>query len=58
MLMMVAHQRETVVEGIKHLLDIEFLTQLLPQTVNQEGWVQLWGLILPSPERPLVTLVL
>ena len=49
MLMMVAHQRETVVEGVKHLLDVEFLAQLLAQAVNQEGRVQLWGLILPSP---------
>ena len=58
MLMMVAHQRETVVEGVQHLLDVEFLAQLLAQAVNQEGRVQLWGLILLSPERPLVTLVL
>ena len=47
--MMVAHEREAVVEGIQHLLDVEFLAQLLTQAVNQEGRVQLWGLILPSP---------
>jgi hypothetical protein len=56
--MVVAHQRETVVEGVQHLLDVEFLAQLLAQTVNQEGWVQLGGLILLSPQRPLLTLVL
>ena len=58
MLVVVAHQRETVVEGVQHLLDVEFLAQLLAQTVNQEGRVQLWGLILLSPQRPLLTLVM